>query len=461
MDNASLAARRDRITHAWGLSRGAAVIPSGLPVSIAGTDQTHNFHAHAEHYYLSGVPSAGAVLTFDPSEGWTLFAPVPSRDERVWVGDGIDLEELGLQSGLDRVLSAERLAPWLEARRAEPLALIGNHDIEVRPHGYGVPGWAALELDIDERLSARLSELISEARRTKDPDEIALMRSAVDATEPGHLAGIRLARAGMSERDLQIEIEAEFFRAGSERTAYGSIVGSGPNASILHFAPSGRILRDGDLVLVDAAAERAGYAADVTRTFPVGERYSGIQRDLYELVLGVQGAAIAGVQPGVEYRDLHLAAARRVADGLVQLGILRGDPDSLVARDAHALFFPHGLGHLLGLATHDAGGCLAGREPSDRFGLKWLRADLPLEPGYVVTIEPGIYFIRALLTDPDRRSALADAVDWDRVDTLLDFGGIRIEDDVLVTPSGADVLSAAIPKTITDMESLRRQATRP
>ncbi len=458
MDTALLADRRDRVSRAWALSRGGVVIPAGLPVPIAGTDQVHDFHAHAEHHYLSGVASPGAVLTFDPNEGWTLFAPVASRDERVWVGDGVSIEDLARQSGIDRVLSTERLGAWLESRRGEPLAIAGNHDIQSRPGEYGVTNWAALEFEIDEALSSRLSDRVSESRRTKDAGEVALMRAAVDATRPGHITGIRLARPGMTERELQIEIEAEFFRADSDRTAYSSIVGSGPNASILHTSPSRRLLRDGDLVLVDAAAEWAGYAADVTRTFPVNETFSGIQRDLYQLVLAVQAEAIAAVRPGVEYRDLHLAAARGAADGLVQLGILRGDPVSLVERDAHAIFFPHGLGHMLGLATHDAGGCLAGRQPSDRFGLKWLRMDLPLEPGYVMTIEPGIYFIRGLLTDPERRRAYADAVNWDRVDTLLDFGGIRIEDDVLVTSQGAEVLSAAIPKSIKDIEELRREA---
>jgi Xaa-Pro aminopeptidase len=143
---------------------------------------------------------------------------------------------------------------------------------------------------------------------------------------------------------------------------------------------------------------------------------------------------------------------------LADLGILRGSPASLVESDAHALFFPHGLGHMLGLATHDAGGCLAGRTPSDRFGLKWLRADLPLEEDYVVTIEPGIYFIRALLEDPERRERYRDQVDWARVDGMLDFGGIRIEDDVRVTAAGAEVLSAAIPKSITAVEALREEA---
>src|SRR5690606_7258262 len=197
---------------------------------------------------------------------------------------------------------------------------------------------------------------------------------------------------------------------------------------------------------------------DVTRTFPVGRRFEGPQRDLYELVLAVQETAIAKARPGVEYKDLHLAACARIAGGLADLGILKGRAEDLVERDAHALFFPHGLGHMLGLSTHDAGGCLAARTPSDRFGLKWLRADLPLQPGYVVTIEPGIYFVRALLDDPQRRRDFTAVVDWDRPDALRDFGGIRIEDDVLITESGSEVLTADIPKTIPEIEALRAEA---
>ena len=287
--------------------------------------------------------------------------------------------------------------------------------------------------------------------------ELALMREAGGARTGGH-GGAGKARAGMSERALQIEIEVEFFRAGAERTAYGSIVGGGPNAATLHFAPTAREFGEGELILVDAGAEVGGYASDVTRTYPVGARFEGVQRDLYELVLGVQERGIAGARPGVEYKDLHLTASVEIAQGLIDLGLLRGNAEGLVERDAQALFFPHGLGHMLGLATHDAGGCLEGRAPSDRPTLRHLRADLPLQPGYVVTIEPGIYFIRALLEDADLRERYRNDVDWGRVDGLLDFGGIRIEDDVLVTEDEAEVLSAATPKSLEGIEALRAEA---
>lgn len=452
--------RRTATTTAWALQRGSVLVSAGTPVPIAGTDQFHDFHAHGEHRYLAAIGAAGSVLAFDPADGWTLFAPVASSEERVWTGDLESLESLGSRSGIDRVAAIDELLSWLEERRGEPLALLGNPDISVTPALYGLDQWDSLELDVDTELSERLSQTVSELRRAKDPWEIDLMRRAAEATRRGHMVAMGVARAGMTERLLQVELEAEFFRSGADRTAYGSIVGSGPNGSVLHFEPTDRVLNEGEIVLIDAGAECEGYACDVTRTFPVGSRFSSIQRDLYSLVLHVQTEAIAAAVPGKEYRELHLQAAARVAEGLVQLGILKGQADSLVERDAHALFFPHGLGHMLGLATHDAGGCLAGREPSDRFGLKWLRADLPLRPGYVVTIEPGVYFIRAVLEDPEVRMRFAADVNWDLVDKLADFGGIRIEDDVLITEGAANVLTSAIPKTVIEIEALREAALR-
>ncbi len=451
-------ARRESLARRWNLSRELVLVPAGLHVPIDGTDQPHDFHAHPEFVYLAGEGVPGAVVTFDPGEGWTLFAPVASQETRIWEGDGESLDALRERSGIDRVRPSSELDGWLERRRGESLALLGNHDIERQSRGYSVTSWNALELSEDESLSARLSEQLSEARRSKDAEEIRRMRAAVDSSRAGHLMAMGIAKPGMTERRVAIELEAEFFRNGALRTASGSIVGSGTNGSILHIAPTNRVLREGDLVLIDAAAEFENYAADITRTFPVGPRYQGIQRDLYELVLATQQAAIAGVRPQQQYRDLHLAAALQIASGLRDLGILRGDPQDLFERDAHAMFFPHGLGHMIGLSTHDAGGCLAGRDKSDRFGLKWLRSDLPLEPGYVVTIEPGIYFVKALLTDPAWREKYREDVNWELVDTMLEFGGIRIEDDVLVTETGAEVLSAAIPSSIAAIEEIRAEA---
>jgi Xaa-Pro aminopeptidase len=204
-------------------------------------------------------------------------------------------------------------------------------------------------------------------------------------------------------------------------------------------------MQPGDVVLVDAGAEVGRYTADVTRTYRLPGGEDGFFRSLHALVQSVERNAIDRCRPGAEWRDIHLAAAREISEGLVALGLLVGAPDSLLERDTPALFFPHGIGHMVGLGVRDASGYLPGRTRSDRPGLNMLRTDLPLEAGYVMTVEPGIYFIPALLQDPALRERHRDAVRWDRVDALMTFGGIRIEDDVLVTTSDPEVLTSAIP----------------
>ena len=454
----ALAVHRDRISGDWSLDRGIVLVPSGLSAPLPGSDESHEFLSHPEHTYLAGREPPGEVLAFDPAEGWTLFAPVATEEERFWLGDTPDLEALSAWTGLERVRDRAEVVSWLAPRRGEPLALLGAGDLVRRSSGYGLPPWDGVGLDVDDELTDRCREAVTAARRKKDGAELALMRRAAEASKAGHLAALRTTHPGISERVLRAEIEAEFVRHGGTRPAYRSIVAGGPNSAVLHGNPGDRELREGDLVLVDAGAAHGGYMSDITRVFPAGRAFTSEQLDLYELVLATEEAAIGKMRPGREYRDIHLEACVELAGGLVHLGLLRGDPESLVARDDHALFFPHGIGHMLGLFTHDVGGYADGRTRSDRFGLKYLRADLRLEPGHVLTIEPGIYFIPALLQNPARREAHRDDVNWEKVDGMLRFGGVRIEDNVHVTEGEPEVLTAGTPKAPGDILSLRRDA---
>jgi Xaa-Pro aminopeptidase len=197
-------------------------------------------------------------------------------------------------------------------------------------------------------------------------------------------------------------------------------------------------------VLVDAGAEYRGYASDITRTYPVSGSFSAEQQTLYDTVRRALDAAIEQCRPGVEWRDVHRLAAVVIAEGMVDAGILRGESDSLFERGVVSLFFPHGVGHMVGLGVRDAGGVVRDREPPGA-GYPNLRVDLPLKAGYAMTVEPGLYFIPPLLGDPETRARLRDAVEWDRVDGMLDFGGIRLEQNVLVTSDGAEVLTADVP----------------
>jgi Xaa-Pro aminopeptidase len=417
--NSYLQQRRERAASAWALTDEVILVGAGEPVSIpGGADQTYPFLAHAEYVWLADRETAGAVTAFDPREGWVDFVPVVSEAERVWEGreqsPGTPLSEL---------------PAWLAARRGRPVIHLG----------FPLPGAQG---------GARTEELrgaLTHARRPKDEVEIARMRRAAAATVKGFEAAVAMIREGVTERAVQVEMEAAFFRAGGQRTAYGTIVGVGSNAAVLHFEPGERAAKPGDVVLIDAGAEVERYSADVTRTYRVGG-WDGFARDLYDMLLDVQEKAVAACRAGAEWRDLHLASATGIAGGLAKLGLLRGTAEGLVEQDAHALFYPHGLGHMVGLGVRDASGYLPGRTRSTRPGLSMLRTDLPLQPGYVITVEPGVYFIRALLTSAANREKHAKTVAWDRVDGLLDFGGIRIEDNVLVTAAGQDVLTVAIPK---------------
>lgn len=423
-----LQARRDRAAAAWNLTHEVVLVAAGEPIGIpGGADQTYPFRPHTEYFWLADRQRPGSILAFDPHEGWVDFVPEISQAERVWEGGGVD-----------EGVPASTFPAWLEARRGRPLAVLGCP-------------LAGVEDDAELREKLRAALLI--ARRRKDEEELRRIRRACAATAAGHAVARSLLSPGRSEREIQIELEAAFFRAGAQRTAFGTIVGSGPHSAVLHFEPSARQLAAGELVLIDAGAEVDGYCGDVTRTYPAAGRFTPAQRELYAMLLEAQEQAVAGCRAGVEFRELHLATARAIAAGLAQLGYLSGGADELVETGAVALFFPHGLGHLVGLGVRDASGYLPGRQRSDHPVLRYLRCDLPLEPGFVTTIEPGIYFIPALLTDPELRQLHRQRVNWDRVDAMHDFGGLRIEDDVLVTEGAPEVLTAAIPKHLDEVEA--------
>ncbi len=422
---AYLTARRARLGAALAPGDELLVIGAGDPVPLPeGSDQTYPFRAHAEYVFAAGGECAGGIVAYDPREGaggWRSFVPPVTEAERVWCGA--------------RPREGEDVAgfpAWLGARSGRKTAVLGA-------------SVAGVNADAAATEAARLA--CAEVRRPKDAYELDLLGRAVAATTAGFARLPDLIRPGVSERALQIELEAAFQHAGANRTGYGTIVGTGPNAAVLHFEPSNRAAAPGDFVLIDAGAEVERYVADVTRTYVAGTP-SGFQRDLHAAVLDAQEKAIARCVPGAEWKQIHLAAAVDLTAGLVAMGVLRGRPESLVEQEVHALFFPHGLGHLVGLGVRDASGLARGRTRDPRPSLRALRMDLPLAEGFVVTVEPGLYFIPALLQDPTRRERHQDSVNWSLVDANLAIGGVRIEDDVLVRPGGPEVLTAGIPKVL-------------
>lgn len=417
---AALERRRTAVAEYWNLDREVVLIGAGDPIHIPGRDDlTYRFRAHSDYFYLTDRERSGGVLAFDPADGWVDFVRPVSSAERLWEG-----APPGQPSGRP----VAELQGWLAERAGRPVAVLGAPVI-------GASAGA--------ELSAALRRGLHHVRRPKDEVELDRMRVAEAATAAGFARLSELLRAGVSERELQIELEAEFFRHGGDSLAFETIVASGPNSAVLHFPPTGRRTADGELVLVDAGAEYRGYASDVTRTFAVSGSLSTEQAFLYDVVRRAMSAGVERCVAGTGSREVHLSAATVIAEGMIELGLLHGPPEDLVLSGAVARFFPHGAGHLVGLGTRDASELPPGYEPDP--ATPGLRNNLPLLSGYVTTVEPGVYFVPALLGDEEARARLGSAVDWDRAEAMIGFGGIRLEQNVLITDGAPEVLTADIP----------------
>lgn len=411
MTDAYLARRRAAVAAAWSLNDGVVLVAAGDRIPVPGRgDRTYPFRAHSEYLYLADRERPGGVLAYAPADGWVEFVEPVTAEELLW--SGLEGDREGVPEGTREI---GELEAWVSGRSVRWLGAIADVDLALR-------------------------DALIHVRRLKDDVELERMRTAAEATRAGFAEVASLVAAGRTERELRVALDAALLRGGGDFLAFESIVAAGDHAAVLHFAPTARELRGGDLVLVDAGAEYRGYACDVTRTYVVGGAFSAEQTLVYETVRRAGEAAIAACRPGVQWHDVHRTAALIIAQGLVQLGVLRGVPETLVESGAATLFFPHGVGHLVGLGVRDTGS--TSDEPGTPLqGLPRLRVDIPLAPRQTWTVEPGIYVVPALLA---RERGRAD-IDWDRVDDLLGFGGVRLEQNVLITDIGNEVLTAAIP----------------
>lgn len=427
----SFAERRARALA--GFAGGVAVIPAAHEMTRS-NDTAFPFRQNSDFFYLTGFAEPDAVLVLapeHPEHRVALFLRPRDRTAEIWNGRRLGIEAasatLGVDVAYDIAQLDERLAEYLVGATTLHAKLGADERFDRRMHAALDTARAKTRRKgcAPERI-ANPSIVLHELRLYKSADEIEALRRAAAISRDGHLAAMRFARPGRYEYELQAELEHAFRRSGANGAAYESIVASGENATILHYVSNGDCIRDGDLVLIDAGCEFDGYAGDVTRTFPANGRFSGEQRALYEIVLAAMEAAFACVRPGIPRTAFHDAAVRRVTEGLIDIGLLRGDVDENIENDRYRDFFMHGTGHWLGLDVHDAG--------------RYRNADdspIAFAPGMVTTVEPGIYVGRDLDCD-ERFKGI----------------GIRIEDDLLITPSGHENLNAAIPKTIAEIETL-------
>ena len=415
--------------------------------------------------FFAEAEPGGAAL-FDPADrSVRLFLPERTAAGALWHGAEPSFEEMRDKLGVTEVLAVEKLAEGVSdlagGRAVDGVATADSYATET---ARAITGQDLAFADAEKIARPDVIQALGQLRVCKDAEEIAEMRKTAEVTREAHTAAMAHTRAGILEQELAGIVEGCFARHGCV-PAYNTILSV--RGEVLHNHSHHNVLADTDIVLLDGGAENpTGYCSDVTRSWPVSGTFSPEAREIYDIVLRAEVAAIEAVRPGVRYRDLHLTSAAVIAEGLVDMGLLKGNPDSLVEAGAHALFFPHGVGHLIGLDVHDMeafGDAIAyppGRQRSEQFGLGYLRLDIDLQPGMTFTIEPGIYFVPAILQDAEKRAQFAGQVDFDRAEKFANmhggrgFGGIRIEDDVLCTAEGHEVLTASTPKEREAVESL-------
>ena len=436
MEQEIFAARRRRLLEALGPDA-IAIFPAA-PERTRSNDVEHRYRQQSDFYYLTGFAEPGAMAVLQPGHAeheYVLFVRPCDRERETWTGRRAGVEGAMIDFGADKAFPIEeldqQLPAWIAARgqlyaaldrneafAAKALAWLQHAQLARQRTGSGPSGL----------LDARVP--VHEMRLRKAPEELERLRRAIAISTEAHRAAMRMARPGGWEYEVEALIEYEFRRHGAAGPAYPSIVAAGANATILHYTTNDRRLADDELLLVDAGAEYDCYCADITRTFPLGRRFSGRQRDVYALVLDAQLAAIDAVRPGAAFDAPHKRAVRVLVEGLVSLGILGGTADEIIEKETYKPVYMHRTSHWLGMDVHDVGLYKQGD------------AARALEPGMVLTIEPGLY-IADFLTDIDPA--------WQGI-------GVRIEDDVLVTAAGNEVLTAAAPKAIDEIEALRRDA---
>lgn len=393
------------------------LVHSGSPIQKpGGHDQTYSFLPHPDYFWLTGIRSPAGISAYSKNEGWIDFVQPVTRDEKIWEGGGESYPGKDIAD----------FSNWVTGKKTIHL------------------GQSVQSLSVNPSMDTKgILEAFNEVRRVKDAAEIALVKKIAGIAAEGYKKLPSFIRPGVSERDIQIEYETAVLKAGSEKFPYDCIVGTGTNAAVLHAIPTQRIVKEGEMVLIDAGADIQDYCVDITRVYSSGT-FSSQQKALYDIVLKAQTESIALCRPGTHWKDVHLTSARVIAQGLKDLNILNCSAEEAIENNAIAVFFPHGVGHMVGLRVRDVGGKY-NPNPNKYAGAR-LRVDIPLREGYLMTVEPGCYFINALLNDSETRATFRSEINWNETEKWMDVGGVRLEDDIHVTSRGPENLTEMIPK---------------
>ena len=448
-------------------SRLRSEMKSGLILIPGNTEASYNYPANTYHFrqdsnflYFFGLdhPDFFGVLDVDEGKDY-IFGNDVDLDDIIWMGPQPLIKDLAAEVGVSNTAPLNELFAFIKDARSK------GRDIHfVSPYR----GETFLQLerltgipakDIKSQRSVSLTKAIVKLRSVKDADEIAEIEKAVGIAYEMHTTAMRMAMPGRIEREIAGRMEGISLSKGGP-VSFPIILSI--HGETLHNHHHGNVLKEGRMMVADAGAETVrNYCSDITRTVPVGGKFNQRQREIYEIVLKANTETIKASRPGIANRELHMMAARIVASGLKDLGLMKGNVDDAVKAGAHAMFFPHGLGHMMGLDVHDMEGLgedyVGYNEEfkrSSQFGTAFLRLGRKLQTGFVFTIEPGIYFIPALIDQWRAGKKYDEFINFDKVESYKDFGGIRIEDDILITETGHKVLGKPIPKTVAEIEEV-------
>jgi len=423
-------------------------------------DNTYHFRQDSDFLYFFGLdlPGLAGLLDFDSGKD-RIFGNDCDMDDIIWMGPQPTIKELALKCGITdtspmtkleetikNVLSKKRKIHFLPPYRGETKMILGSL-LKENP------------CKMKTLASVDLIKAVISLRSIKEKIEIDEIEKAVDIAYEMHVTAMKMCKQGVKEQEIFGAIEGIALAKGGG-TSFPIILSI--NGQTLHNHSHGNILNKGHMMVTDAGAEtNLHYASDITRTTPVGGKFSQQQKDVYEIVLKANTEAIKAIRPGISNRDLHIMASKIITSEMKTLGLMKGDVDEAVAAGAHALFMPHGLGHMMGLDVHDMealGENFIGYNDkvkrSEQFGTAFLRFALPYKPGHVFTVEPGCYFIPELIGKWKAEGKFKDFINYGNIDAYTSIGGIRIEDDVLITEKGHKVLGKPIPKTVKEIESV-------
>jgi Xaa-Pro aminopeptidase len=458
-DKSTYQSRRNKLKKEVG--QGLILLLGNEESSMNYKDNLYHFRQDSSFLYFYGMdrPGLAGVIDIDHDKE-VVYGKELTMDEIVWTGPQPSLAAQAEPAGITDTRPAASLVSDLVAARSAGRTV---HFLPpYRPENIlKISAWLGMPpIACKEHASIPLVRAVVAQRSIKSAAELEQIEEAVNITVAMHLAAIEGARDGMTEAQLAGVLHGIAISSGGD-LSFPTILTV--NGQVLHNHYSNTVMKDGQMAICDSGAENGmHYAGDMTRTFPVGRRFSALQKEMYEIVLSAQEAAVAALRPGVLFRDVHSLACRKLVEGLKATGVMKGDPEEAVAAGAHTVIFQCGLGHMMGLDVHDMEdlgeefvGYTDNLKKSKEFGWKSLRLGRALEPGFVVTIEPGLYFIPELMDRWSAEKKYTDFVNYDKLKTLRHFGGIRIEEDLLITASGSRLLGKPLAKTAAAIEALR------